>query len=53
MNYLAARNAFLISCGRPEGEERERAIEAFDKTILAAQARFLDAWQAFWENLRP
>lgn len=53
MNYLAARNIFLIGIGCPEGEDRERAIEVFDRTLIAAHARFLDAWAAFWENLRP
>lgn len=53
MNYLAARNAFLASCGPLEPEERARVIELFDKTYVAHMARLADAWAAFWETLRP
>lgn len=52
MNYLLARNAFLRSCGDPTGEEREWVIQQFDKTLIAAHARFLDAWTELWEKLR-
>lgn len=48
MNYLLARNAFLKSCGDPQGEDRLRAIAAFDQTLVAHNAKFLDAWAAFW-----
>ncbi len=41
MNYLLARNAFLKSCGDPQGEDRLRAIAAFDQTLVAQQAQFL------------
>ncbi len=51
MNYLAARNAFLASCGKPEGDERARAIAAFDQTLAAHVARFWDAWAEFWESM--
>lgn len=53
MNYLAARNAFLKSCGPLTPEERARAIELFDKTLIAAQARFLDAWATLMDDLFP
>ncbi len=53
MNYLTARNAFLKSCGPLTPEERARAIELYDKTLIAAQARFLDAWAAFIDELLP
>ena len=52
MNYLLARNAFLSSCGDPEGEARDRAIAAFDRTLVAQQARLADAWTKFWDDLR-
>jgi len=52
MYYLTARNAFLKSCGDPVGEEREWVIEQFDKTLMAAHARFCDAWAEFMESLR-
>lgn len=53
MNYLASRNFFLLSCRPHTAEERERAIELFDKTLIAATARLADAWAEFWEKLRP
>lgn len=52
MNYLTARTAFLKSCGNPDGEEKLRVIAAFDKTISAKHARFLDAWANFGESVR-
>lgn len=52
MNYLAARNSFLASCGPLTAEERERAIELFDLTLVAATARLADAWAEFWETFR-
>ena len=53
MNYLIARNAFLKSCGNPTGEERDRVIQMFDLTLIAAQARFADAWAELFDNLFP
>lgn len=52
MNYLLARNAFLKSCGDPQGEDRLRAIAAFDQTLMAQTAQFWDAWHAFWVSIR-
>jgi len=53
MNYLTARAMFLSSCGPLEPQERERAIEAFDKTLWAHQARLADAWAALMDDLFP
>lgn len=53
MNYLTARAMFLASCGRLTPQERERAIELFDQTLVAHQARLADAWTAFWEAVFP
>uniref|UniRef100_A0AAU7VGW6 Uncharacterized protein n=1 Tax=Dinoroseobacter phage vB_DshS_R26L TaxID=3161158 RepID=A0AAU7VGW6_9CAUD len=52
MNYLLARNAFLASIGKPEGEDRLRAIAAFDQTVAAHTARFWDAYAEFMEQGR-
>lgn len=51
MNYLLARNAFLKSIGNPTGEDRLKALTAFDQTFVAQHARFVDAWSAFWESV--
>jgi len=52
MNYLIAKQAFLKSCGNPEGEERLRVLQAFDKTLWARQSRLADAWANFGEEVR-
>lgn len=44
MNYLLAKNAFLKGCGELTPEQRFAAVAAFDKTLIAAQARYADAW---------
>ena len=47
-HYEAARDRFLESLGDDlTATEQARAIEAWDKTVEAASARFTDAWFEF------
>lgn len=42
-HYETLRDKFLADIGNPQGADRDRAIAAFDQTLLAAQALFADA----------
>lgn len=51
MNYLIARINYLKSLGYPMGEDRLKAIKAFDRTPAAWAAKFTDSCAAVYWNL--
>jgi hypothetical protein len=52
MNYLIARTNYLKNLGYPMGEERLKAIKAFDRTPVAWAAKFTDSCAAvYWKVL--
>lgn len=51
MNYLIARTAYLKSLDHPTGEDRLKAIKAFDRTPAAWAAKFSDSCAALYWNL--
>lgn len=44
-NYDRAKSDFLKSL--PDNERTSNAVEAFDRSLRAAQARFQDSWEEF------